>query len=274
MKHALRMPALPTTPRLERLTPTMVAQEVDDVLERWRALVRVEHPLDFTRRPSALAERMALLTTWAQTGRGLDAFELDEILIDAMNVFYRRPIDPTAPPIPEIDTDLYPDFREEPSDVITCVLLAALARRALHPYTPPGKPVEVPRGRVISAARLAPLASVATSRIHQLRKRFKRSAGTAIIGKDAARYLAERGVLGFLPEPIDSWGNELRNFRLGPKMSHRASATRIHQLHSEYLKLRKLTGVAPEVLDGLERLLKTHNQLATPERRVRAMRKG
>lgn len=264
------MPALPTTPRLERLTPAMVAEEVDDVLERWRALVRVEHPFDFTRRPSALAERMALLTTWAQTGRGLDAFELDEVLIDVMSVLYRRPIDPTAPPIPEIDTDLYPDFREEPSDVITCVLLAALARRALHP--PPGKPIEVPRGRVISAARLAPLASVATSRIHQLRKRFKRSVGTAIIGKDAARYLAERGVLGFLPEPIDAWGNELRDFRLAPKMSPRAETARMHQLLNEYHRLRQLSDLSDEARSGLERLYRTHNQLATPGRHLRTLR--
>lgn len=272
MNIVLQMPALPTTPRLERLTAQAVADEVDQILARWIGLVREQHPLGFTKQPSLLAGRVHALAEWTQTEQGLSAFELDETLIDVMSVLYRRPIDQKAPPIPEIDTILYADFREEPINAVTCVVLAALARRALHPRPAPGRTARVPRGVLVSVPWLAALASVATSRVHQLRGRFNR-VGTSISGKDAALYLTERGVLGFLPEPIDTWGREVRDFRLASAMSKRTEDSRMHVLLNEYHRLRK-EPFKPEALAGLERLFRTHRQLAAPGRHLRTLRKG
>ena len=274
MLLALPMPAPPSTPRLERLHPREIGQEVDRALARWCGLVppHHEHPLALGRTPSKLAQRVAALTDWTQTEQGLGAFELDETLIDLMNVLYRRPIDHQAPPIPELNEDPYPDFHEEPTHPVTCVLLAALARRALHPRPTPGEAAKVPRAVLVSASRLAALASVATSRVHQLRDRFTR-VGTSIRGQDAARYLTERGVLGFLPEPVDVWGRALRDFRLAPPMDEAAQNDRMHRLLDDYHRLRK-SELSPEALAGLERLFRAHRQLASPERRLRTLRKG
>lgn len=239
------------TVRLYDLEPSQVATEVvDRVLERARAdLELLGYEIE---RPDAcpVGAAAARLTTWAQTGEGLyedEVTESYELLLQAFSSSGRE----------------VPDG--EPTDALSCVLLAAYARRAL---------LRPSRGLLVSARALAALAGVATSRVHQLRGELPRisnpQAGVSIKAIAAARWLAARGVAGFNNRDIEDVRKRLECFRTqAAAMS--ADVARENVLRFIY-DLHVLETKYPTDKEALESIRKHHNRLAEPRAKLRTLR--
>ena len=239
------------TVRLYDLDPSDVAAEVvTRVLERTRADLDllgydIHRPDDCPVRTAA-----ARLTAWAQTGDVLSEDEVAEnydLLLRAFSSSGRE----------------MPDG--EPTDALSCVLLAAHARRAL---------LRPSRGLLVSARALAALAGVATSRVHQLRSDLPRinnpRGGVSIKGIAAKRWLAARGVAGFNNDEIENVRRRLEQFRVaGPAMSDELARENVlrfiydlHVLETKY----------PDDKQALESIRKRHNRLAEPCAKLRTLR--
>lgn len=251
--------AKPSLPRLENLDPNDVAALVDEKLLAW---VRAFPTHDVViRTPSALGARAAELTRYAQSGAGLDHDAVSDAVSRLVEALYRRPIDDCAPwPSDDDGRDPFGD----PNDALSCVLLAALARRALSRGTH--------RGRLINARWLAALASLAVSRVHQLRTRLRR-VGTSIDARDAVRFLEERAVPGFVDPAIDRWRAEVEAFhaRAGELGAAERERTR-SALVSRFWALKGDKALRESAQLGLERLYRRFNRTAPPGANLRTLR--
>lgn len=176
-----------STPRLADLDPEGVAREVCEMaashvtqIASWLGVVEPRF-----RKPSdcILGLTAARLTRWAQTGAGMRSDEVDDAIRVVRQALYSRAADEVRELTPELDAEI-----GDPTNTISCVLLAALARRV----------VAVPqRGKLVRARWLAALASVAESRVHQLAAEGRlRRVAQAIQTTDARKWLEERGVAG------------------------------------------------------------------------------
>lgn len=258
--------AKPSLPRLDALDPKEVATLVDVKLASFAgAFPRGDVAVSV---PTKLGARAAELTRYAQLGSdreigsGMSDEHASNAIEELIEALFRRPIDERVPWSLGDERDPFGD----PNDPITCLILAALARRALS--------AGPKRGLLVNARWLAALASIAVSRVYQLLPRQRREVTkNTIDAREAITLLAERAVPGFVHRSVDTWRAEVEAFHAAARELDEAKRERTRSaIVARFWTLKNDAEIDEASRRGLEQLFLRFNRAAPSGADLRTLR--